>query len=130
MAGFNLCLFFVKIESIMNIRIIALREELLNQEKKNLEKKLRRLGKLTSRYGEKADLEVVIKKVLPQETGDIFLGEAKFMIPGKDIFCRVRSNNIETLGDKLKDKLKNLIISKKEERQSRWRRLTRLFKHR
>lgn len=114
----------------MNIKIISPQGELLDQEKKNLEKKLRRLEKLTSRYGGKDDLEVVIRKVLPQETGDIFSGEAKFMIPGKDIFCRAKGSTIEILGDRLKDKLKDLIISEKGEKQARWRRLTRIFKRR
>jgi len=114
----------------MNIKIIGLQEDLLDQERKKLERKLRRLERFTSRYGEKADLEVVIKRVLPQETGDIFSGEARFKIPGKDIFCQAKGENIEVLGDRLKDKLKDLIISEKEERQSRWRRLTRIFKRR
>ncbi len=113
----------------MNIKITSPQRELLEQEKNNLIKKLRRLEKFTSCYGEKADLEIVIRRVLPQETGDIFVGEAKFMIPGKDIFCQAKAKNIEILGDKLKDKLKSLIISTKGERQSRRRRFLRFFKH-
>jgi len=114
----------------MNIKIISLQDNLLTTEKEYLEKKLARLEKLTRHFKDKADLEVVVKKILPQETGDVFSAKAKFMIPGKDLFCQVTGNDINTLGDKLKDKLRSLIISQKGEKVARWRRMTRVFKRR
>ncbi len=114
----------------MNIKITSPQGNLLTSEREDLEKKLTRLEKLTRHYGDKADLEVVIKKILPQETGEVFSAEAKFMIPGKDLYCRVRAKSINTLGDKLKDKLRSLIVSQKGTKITHWRRMTRIFKRR
>ena len=114
----------------MKITIIAPQNDILEQERIVLNKKLHSLDRITYSYGSGIRLEVTIRKNLPQETGKIFTGEAKLIIPGKDIFCKVQEYDIQTLGDKLKDKLKSLILSHKGEKRMRWRRLIRIFKRR
>lgn len=114
----------------MNIIITSPQQDILEQERIALTKKLHSLDRITHSYGSSARLEVIIRKNLPQETGKVFTGEAKLIIPGKDIFCQVREYDIQTLGDKLKDKLKSLILAQKGEKKMHWRRLTRIFKRR
>ena len=112
----------------MKIIITSPQKDILEQEKLALIHKLRSLDRITRSYGSGARLEITIRKNLPQETGKIFTGEARLVIPGKDIFCRVQEYDIQVLGDKLKDKLKSLILSQRGEKRMRWRRLIRIFK--
>lgn len=114
----------------MNIKIIPNNLELLETYKNTIEEKLRTLEKFTKQFGAKADLEITLSKITNRhETGDIFSGQAKFQIPGKDIFCEEQGGSLDEVADKLKDHLKRLIIEKKETRQSKWRKLAKIFRH-
>jgi ribosomal subunit interface protein len=114
----------------MNIKIVTINIELLNQQRDSLDEKLKNLERIAERYGEGALLVITIKKITSnQETGKIFTAEANFSIPGKDIVCKAEGNDFETTTDKLKDKLKNLMIKKKELRNGRFRRLARSLKN-
>ncbi len=113
----------------MNIKIVPKDIELLNQQRENIEQKLKDLEKIGQRYGERSLLTVTIGKIISkQETGEIFFAEANFAIPGKDIICKVQGSNIEETTDRLKDKLKSLMIKNKELRKDRFRRLARSLK--
>jgi ribosome-associated translation inhibitor RaiA len=113
----------------MNIKIVPKDIELLNQQRGNIEQKLKDLEKIGRRYGERSLLTITIGKIISnQETGEIFFAEANFAIPGKDIICKVQGSNIEETIDRLKDKLKSLMIKSKELRKGRFRRLARVLK--
>ncbi len=113
----------------MNIKIVPKDVELLNQQRGNIEQKLKDLEKIGQRYGERSLLTITIGKIISnQETGEIFFAEANFAIPGKDIICKVQGSNIEETIDRLKDKLKSLMIKSKELRKGRFRRLARALK--
>ena len=113
----------------MNIKIIPVDIELLNQQREELEEKLKDLEKISQRYGERSLLTITVGKVIAkQETGEIFFAEANFAIPGKDIICKVQGSNIEETTDKLKDKLKSLIVKNRELKKGRFRRLARALK--
>ena len=114
----------------MNIKIVPVNIELLDQQRESLDEKLESLEKIAQRYGEGALLTITIKKITSnQETGKIFTAEANFAIPGKDIICKAEGNDFEVTTDKLKDKLKNLMIKNKELRNGRFRRLARSLKN-
>ena len=113
----------------MNLTINPKNFELLETYKNTIEEKLRTLEKFTKQFGAKADLEITLSKITNRhETGDIFSGQAKFQIPGKDIFCEEQGGSLDEVTDKLKDRLKRLIIEKKEIKQSKWRKFMKLFK--
>ncbi|MDD5760670.1 MAG: hypothetical protein PHF45_01275, partial [Candidatus Pacebacteria bacterium] len=87
------------------------------------------LERAAKRYGDAADLTVNIGKITSQQqTGEIFFGEAKFAIPGKDIAYKVKGNSIEDVTKKLKNNLKNLIAKDKDSRISRFKKLGRFSK--
>ncbi|RLG14709.1 hypothetical protein DRN69_03960 [Candidatus Pacearchaeota archaeon] len=114
----------------MNIKIIPSDIELLNQQIEEIEKKLKDLEKIGQRYGEESLLTITIGKIISkQETGEIFFADANFTIPGKDIICKVHGSSIEETTNRLKDKLKNLMIKNKELRKGRFRRLARALKN-
>ena len=114
----------------MNIKIIPVDIELLNQQREELEEKLKDLEKISQRYGERSLLTITIGKIVSrQETGEIFFAEANFAIPGKDIICKVQGSSIEETVDRLKDKLKSLMIKNKELKKGRFRRLARALKN-
>ena len=114
----------------MNIKIIPVDIELLNQQRKELEEKLKDLEKVGQSYGERSLLTVTIGKIISkQETGEIFFAEANFQIPGKDIICKVQGSSIEETTNILKDKLKNLMVKSKELKKGRFRRLARALKN-
>ena len=113
----------------MNIKIISNNLELLETYQTIIETKLQTLEKFTGQFGTKADLEVVISRITNRhETGDIFSAQAKFQIPGKDIFCEEKGQSLNEVTDKLKDHLKRLIIEKKELKRSYWRKVTKIFR--
>ncbi|NMB92018.1 MAG: HPF/RaiA family ribosome-associated protein [Parcubacteria group bacterium] len=113
----------------MNINIISNNLELLETYKNTIEAKLRTLEKFTKQFGAKADLEITLSKITNRHgRGDIYSGQAKFQIPGKDIFCEEKGSSLDEVGDKLKDRLKRLIIENKETRQSQWRKFTKIFR--
>ncbi|HZI95861.1 MAG TPA: hypothetical protein VFD40_01595 [Candidatus Paceibacterota bacterium] len=114
----------------MNIKIIPVDIELLNQQREELEEKLKDLEKVGQRYGKESLLTITIGRIISkQETGEIFFAEANFQIPGKDIICKVQGSSIEETINRLKDKLKSLIIKKKELKEGRFRRLARALKN-
>jgi hypothetical protein len=87
------------------------------------------LEKFTRHFGEKADLEVtLIRDTHHHEIGDIFLAKAKFKIPGKDLFCEGKGFNLDEAANQLKDNLKRLIIENKETKQSKWRKIAKIFR--
>lgn len=113
----------------MNIIINPQNFELLEAYKTNIENKLKTLEKFTKRFGSETDLEItLVQDTKHHETGDIFFAKAKFKIPGKDLFCEEKGSNLEEAVDKLKDRLKRLIIENKEIKQSSWRKFFKLFR--
>ena len=114
----------------MDIKIVPIDIELLDQQREKIEEKLKDLEKIGQRYGERSLLTVTIGKIISkQETGEIFFADANFAIPGKDIICKVQGSNTEETIDRLKDKLKGLMIKNKELRKGRFRRLARALKN-
>jgi len=114
----------------MDIKIVPIDIELLDQQREKIEEKLKDLEKIGQRYGERSLLTVTIGKIISkQETGEIFFADANFAIPGKDIICKVKGSNTEETIDRLKDKLKSLMIKNKELRKGRFRRLARALKN-
>jgi len=113
----------------MKITIFPQNIELLNNQKENIEKKMLMLEKFTKRFGSQNDLDIFITKTTNRHSqGNIFIAEAKFKIPGKDIFCKEEGNSIDEVADKLKDSLKRLLIENKEVKQNNWKRFMKLFR--
>lgn len=98
--------------------------DLLENQRLSIEHKMLMLDKFTKRFGDQADLDIFITKATNRHSqGNIFIAEAKFKIPGKDIFCKEMGGTLDEAIDRLKDRLKRLLIENKEAKYTKWRRL-------
>ncbi|MGC8651300.1 MAG: HPF/RaiA family ribosome-associated protein [Minisyncoccia bacterium] len=113
----------------MNLNINTQNLELLEGIRSKIEKNLQSLNKFTKSFGEKADLEITLIRITNHhEQGNIYSGQAKFQIPGKDIFCKEEGNSIEEVTNRLRDRLKRLLVEKKEIKQSKWKKIAKIFR--